>query len=109
MAEPLASVGQWGLRRLKILSSTRILSRTQIPVVMPPSSRPTQLAADSNVTPKTRKTISSSSIEAISPEVGESNQQVKQPQPEANAKSSSGKPAKMDAKAEVMNTDLPKS
>ena len=39
------------------------------------------------------------------PKVGESNQQVKQLQPEANAKSGSDQPAKMNPKAGVMNVD----
>ena len=77
------------------------------PVVKPPSSKPTHLAADSNAAPKIRKATSSSSPEAIPPEVGESNQQVKQPQPEANAKSSSDEPAKMDTKAGAINADSP--
>ena len=77
------------------------------PVVKPPSLKPTQLASDSNATPKTQKATGSSSPEAIPPKVGESNQQVKQPQPEANAKYDSDQPAKTDPKPGVMNANPP--
>ena len=76
-------------------------------VVKPPSSKPAQLAADCNFTRKTQKATSSSSPEAIPSKVGESDQQVKQPQPEANAKSGSDESAKTDPKAGVMNADPP--